>query len=513
MGADFAPFAREDARRGAARAGDPHLRALLRAQLAAGARGTLSSREIEPVERRRERRGARRASPRRGRAALARTVVVKLNGGLGTTMGMRKAKSLLPVKDGLSFLDVIARQVLHLRRAHGCARAAAADEQLPHAAPTRSPRSRSTTGSRATCPSTSSSTRCRASPPADLSPVRWPADPELEWCPPGHGDLYLALETSGLLARAARARLPLRLRLERRQPRREPRPRHPRLVRRRAAPLRDGGVRPQRGPSQGRPPGAAARRRARAARDRPVPRGRARRLPGREAPTASSTPTTSGSTSTRWPRRCASRTGVLPLPMIRNEKTVDPADPSSPRGDPARDGDGRRDLGLPRRARAARARRSLRAGEDDRRPARRRSDAFVLTDDWRVVPAPGRAGDLVVDLDPAHYARVDQLEARFPAGAPSVAARRAAGRLSRAQATVRALRTPAWSAERRGAASRSGSGSSASAAPTSAARLAWPRTPRPSARCGAWMPSSFRNTRLPSRSSTRPPADTPAPAV
>ena len=31
-----------------------------------------------------------------GRAALHRTVVVKLNGGLGTTMGMRKAKSLLP---------------------------------------------------------------------------------------------------------------------------------------------------------------------------------------------------------------------------------------------------------------------------------------------------------------------------------------------------------------------------------------------------------------------------------
>ena len=53
-----------------------------------------------------------------GRAALERAVVIKLNGGLGTTMGMRQAKSLLPVKDGLSFLDVIARQVLHLRRAH-----------------------------------------------------------------------------------------------------------------------------------------------------------------------------------------------------------------------------------------------------------------------------------------------------------------------------------------------------------------------------------------------------------
>ena len=33
----------------------------------------------------------------------------------------------------------------------------------------------------------------------DLTPVDWPADPSLEWCPPGHGDLYTALEVSGIL--------------------------------------------------------------------------------------------------------------------------------------------------------------------------------------------------------------------------------------------------------------------------------------------------------------------------
>src|SRR3546814_6069383 len=33
----------------------------------------------------------------------------------------------------------------------------------------------------------------------DLSPVSWPADPTLEWCPPGHGDIYTALVGSGLL--------------------------------------------------------------------------------------------------------------------------------------------------------------------------------------------------------------------------------------------------------------------------------------------------------------------------
>ena len=35
----------------------------------------------------------------------------------------------------------------------------------------------------------------------DLSPVKWPADPSLEWCPPGHGDLYTSLVSSGVLDR------------------------------------------------------------------------------------------------------------------------------------------------------------------------------------------------------------------------------------------------------------------------------------------------------------------------
>ena len=46
---------------------------------------------------------------------ISRTVVLKLNGGLGTGMGLEKAKSLLKVRQGLTFLDIIARQFLHLR--------------------------------------------------------------------------------------------------------------------------------------------------------------------------------------------------------------------------------------------------------------------------------------------------------------------------------------------------------------------------------------------------------------
>src|SRR4028119_1362383 len=45
-------------------------------------------------------------------AALSATAVIKLNGGLGTSMGIDRAKSLLPVRGDKSFLDVIVQQAL-----------------------------------------------------------------------------------------------------------------------------------------------------------------------------------------------------------------------------------------------------------------------------------------------------------------------------------------------------------------------------------------------------------------
>src|SRR5919205_1064548 len=50
---------------------------------------------------------------------IDRAVVIKLNGGLGTSMGMTGPKSLVEVKDGQSFLDIIVRQVLDLRERTG----------------------------------------------------------------------------------------------------------------------------------------------------------------------------------------------------------------------------------------------------------------------------------------------------------------------------------------------------------------------------------------------------------
>ena len=52
-------------------------------------------------------------------ALLSKTAVLKLNGGLGTSMGLEKAKSLLEVKDGKTFLDLIADQIKYTREKIG----------------------------------------------------------------------------------------------------------------------------------------------------------------------------------------------------------------------------------------------------------------------------------------------------------------------------------------------------------------------------------------------------------
>jgi UTP--glucose-1-phosphate uridylyltransferase len=50
-----------------------------------------------------------------------------------------------------------------------------------------------------------------------------------------------------------------------------------------------------------------------------------------------------------------------------------------------------------------------------------RSDNFLLTDDFRIVPNPERTcGDISIDLDPEFYELIDDLEARLPHGVPSL---------------------------------------------------------------------------------------------
>ena len=127
---------------------------------------------------------------------LAKAVMLKLNGGLGTGMGLEKAKSLLPVRDGQTFLDLIVRQVL----------AARAKSDLRFFLLNSFSTSEDTLAKLATYPDLGDpkslelmQNKVPKIDAATLAPVEWPANPEQEWCPPGHGDLYPAILGSGLL--------------------------------------------------------------------------------------------------------------------------------------------------------------------------------------------------------------------------------------------------------------------------------------------------------------------------
>ena len=129
---------------------------------------------------------------------LAATVIFKLNGGLGTSMGLEGPKSLLAVRSGLTFLDVIVRQFLQTRSRHSAQlglyfmnsfnTSASTKTALAHYPELGDPAAMELLQSKA--PKIDTKT---------LLPVSWPKNPQLEWCPPGHGDIYPSLLGSGLL--------------------------------------------------------------------------------------------------------------------------------------------------------------------------------------------------------------------------------------------------------------------------------------------------------------------------
>lgn len=137
-----------------------------------------------------------------GTDALRRTVMIKLNGGLGTSMGLDTTKSLLPAKPGLTFLDVVIGQVLHVRRQAGVGLPLILMNSFNTEDETRaSLRSNpEIAAGQPGIPVSFVQNRVPKIRADNGMPVDWPADRSREWCPPGHGDLYLSLRTSGLLA-------------------------------------------------------------------------------------------------------------------------------------------------------------------------------------------------------------------------------------------------------------------------------------------------------------------------
>src|SRR3954454_11598713 len=164
-------------------------------QLVAGETGMIPESEIEPLEQFTEYDELPESD---GAEVLDQAIVIKLNGGLGTGMGMTGPKSLLEVRDGMTFLDIIAEQILDLRRRSG----ARIPFVLMNSFATRDAsleRLRTHDGIEADVPLDFVQNKKPKLRADDLTPVEWPDDPALEWAPPGHGDIYTSLVTSGML--------------------------------------------------------------------------------------------------------------------------------------------------------------------------------------------------------------------------------------------------------------------------------------------------------------------------
>ena len=377
--------------------------------LAAGDTGILPEAEIEPVN------DLPQASdlPEGDPDDLAKAAVIKLNGGLGTSMGMTRAKSLLEVKDGLTFLDVIARQaitagvpLLLMNSFRTRAESLAVLERYPELA--------------GDLPLDFVQNKEPKLAAATLDPVAWEANPELEWCPPGHGDIYPALVASGLLKRLLEqgyetafvsnadnlgATLDQRI-----------------LSWFRAQGLPFLMEVSRRGDND-RKGGHLARRRADG---QLVLRESAQTADQDEDAFQDITRHQFFNANSLWidlpalAAKLEAEGGALPLPLIVNRKTVDPADPGSPAVIQLETAMGAA-VGVFEGAAA------IEVGRDRFAPVKTtndllvlRSDCYRLTDDWRVMLAGGREAQPGVDLDPEYYKLLAGFESRFPDGPPSL---------------------------------------------------------------------------------------------
>ena len=423
--------------------------------LVAGETGQIPESDIQPVtELPRYADIDRCATP--DSSLLAQTVVLKLNGGLGTSMGLESPKSLLPVKDGMTFLDLIAKQVLHLRGVGQAFQPGGAGDFPVARSEAGNTGQESPVNRQAGKPalqagvrfllmnsfSTSEPTLAALKkhpelgklkslelmqnfvPKIDLAtsrPASWPANPQLEWCPPGHGDLFPALLGSGwldrLLAEGVKylfvsnadnlgASLDLHLLgyfSNSNQP-------FLMEVCERTAADRKGGH--------------LARRNGQL-----LLRESAQCPPADEAAFQDITRHRFFNTNNLWVRLdllaevLKGHGGLIPLPLIKNVKTVDPRDSTSPKvvqletamGAAIECFENAGAIVVPRsRFAPVKTCSDLLAV---------RSDAYEITSDWRIELRAERQGQPpALNLDSAHYKLVDQLDALTKGGVPSLRA-------------------------------------------------------------------------------------------
>ncbi len=162
-------------------------------QLVAGETGMIPESDIQPVSTLPDVETFPAKQALLGKKWLRRTAVIKLNGGLGTSMGLERAKSLLPVKENYTFLDIIARQSMKANVPLVLMNSFATEQDSLRALQSYNDLNRRTV------PLSFVQHREPKIAQLDFSPVTWPKNPSLEWCPPGHGDIYTALITRGTL--------------------------------------------------------------------------------------------------------------------------------------------------------------------------------------------------------------------------------------------------------------------------------------------------------------------------
>ena len=350
--------------------------------------------------------------------ALRGTVVIKLNGGLGTSMGMDRAKSLLCVRRGLSFLDIIARQVLHARQAHAARLPLIFMNSFRTSADTMAALARYEDLPVEGLPLEFLQNKEPKLLVDSLAPVSYPKDPDLEWCPPGHGDLYTALLGTGLLDTLIEAGYRYCFVSNADNLGAVPDPQVAGWFATSGAPFAIEAVRRTPSDKKG---GHFARRKNDG---RIVLRETAQTLPADRKALADLDRHRFCSTNNLWFDLVAmrdtlvSRQGVLGLPLIRNVKSVDPGNPSTPQVIQIESAMG---AAIEVFADA----RTIEVGRDRFVPVKTtndllvlRSDVYDLGRDFVLDKVPAEVP--YIELDEHHYKLVGDFDKRFPEGAPSL---------------------------------------------------------------------------------------------
>jgi UTP--glucose-1-phosphate uridylyltransferase len=351
-------------------------------------------------------------------AALRTTAVIKLNGGLGTSMGMDRAKSLLCVRKGWSFLDVIARQVLHLRGVHDAPLPLIFMNSFHTSSDTMDALARYTDLPVDGLPLEFLQNREPKLLTADLSPVSFPRNPDLEWCPPGHGDLYTALRGTGLLRRLVDQGYERVFVSNSDNLGAVPDATVAGWFAASGAPFAIEAVRRTAADRKG---GHFARRKSDG---RIVLRETAQTSAEDQKALADLDRHRFCSTNNLWfdlramTEALDARQGILGLPLIRNVKTVDPSDPSTPEVIQI-------ETAMGAAIEVFEGARTIEVGRDRFVPVKTTNDLLVLRSDVYDVGSDFVLDPVAdplpyVDLDPSYYKLVPDFERRFPDGAPSL---------------------------------------------------------------------------------------------